>query len=90
MGDAPPPDKESKQVDAAGKRAAVGMATHWCITSSVGLLFRYDMAHWKEMKGPLQHRPEQYLKRGKELEQGKVISNDTIRCALESVDTAAR
>lgn len=42
-GEAPPPDKESKLIDASGKRVASQAANHWHIANAQALLARYDI-----------------------------------------------
>ncbi|KAJ1080726.1 hypothetical protein NDU88_000920 [Pleurodeles waltl] len=44
-GDAPPPDKESRKFDTAGKRVAAQAANQWRVANSQALLSRYDRAH---------------------------------------------
>ena len=57
----------------------------------MGLLSRYNRATWDEMQDLLQHLPEEYKKRGENVvNEGRYISNATIKCALDGVDTAAR
>ncbi|KAJ1092577.1 hypothetical protein NDU88_005687 [Pleurodeles waltl] len=90
-GDAPPPDKESCKFDVAGKRVASQAANQWCIANSQVLLARYDRAHWDEMHDIIQHLPKEDKKRAQQMvEEGQAISNNQIRSALDSADTAAR
>ncbi|KAJ1105605.1 hypothetical protein NDU88_003010 [Pleurodeles waltl] len=90
-GDAPPPDKESRKCDAAGKRVASQAASQWRIANSQALLARYNRAHWDEMQNISQHLPKEHQKRAQHVvEEGQAISNNQIRSALDSADTAAR
>ncbi|KAJ1112600.1 hypothetical protein NDU88_000862 [Pleurodeles waltl] len=90
-GDAPPPDKESRKFDAAGKRVAAQAANQWRIANSQALLARYDRAHWDEMQHIIQHLPKEHQKRAQQdVEEGQAISNNQIRSALDSADTAAQ
>ncbi|KAJ1214252.1 hypothetical protein NDU88_001877 [Pleurodeles waltl] len=89
--DAPPPDKESRKFDAAGKRVASQAANQWRIANSQALLAHYDRAHWDEMQDIIQHLPKEHKKRAQQVvEEGQAISNNQIRSALDSADTAAR
>ncbi|KAJ1087474.1 hypothetical protein NDU88_000645 [Pleurodeles waltl] len=65
-GDAPPPDKQSRKFDAAGKRVAVQAANQWRIANSQALLARYDRAHWDEMQHLIEHLPKELQKRAKQ------------------------
>lgn len=86
-GDALPPDKESKLIDASGKRVATQSANHWRKASTQGLLARYDMAHWDKMEDLLQYLPEEHRKR--ELaKEGQLISNPSNRCIARGVNTS--
>ncbi|KAJ1208994.1 hypothetical protein NDU88_004373 [Pleurodeles waltl] len=90
-GDAPPPDKESRKFDAAGKRVAVQAANQWRIANSQALLARYDRAHWDEMQHLIEHLPKEMQKRAKQVvEEGQNISNNQIRSSMDAADTAAR
>ncbi|KAJ1185206.1 hypothetical protein NDU88_002000 [Pleurodeles waltl] len=90
-GDAPPPDKESRKFDAAGKRVAVQAANQWRIANSQALLARYDRAHWDEMQHLIEHLPKELQKRAKQVvEEGQNISNNQIRSSMDAADTAAR
>ncbi|KAJ1161729.1 hypothetical protein NDU88_002210 [Pleurodeles waltl] len=90
-GDAPPPDKESRKFDAAGKRVAAQTANQWRITNSQALLARYDRAHWDEMQHLIEHLPKEFHKRAQQVvEEGQSISNNQIRSAMDAADTAAR
>ncbi|KAJ1170443.1 hypothetical protein NDU88_002320 [Pleurodeles waltl] len=90
-GDAPPPDKESRKFDAAGKGVASQAANQWRIANSQALLARYDGAHWDEMKDIIQHLPKDQQKRAQQiLEEWQAITNNQIRSALDSANTAAR
>ncbi|XP_078502407.1 uncharacterized protein LOC144756448 [Lissotriton helveticus] len=90
-GDAPPPDKESKIFEASGKRVAAQAANIWRISNTQALLARYDRAHYDTLEQLLQHLPEAY-KEGAEMliQEGKLISNASIKCALDAADTAAK
>ncbi|XP_078540262.1 uncharacterized protein LOC144825334 [Lissotriton helveticus] len=90
-GDAPPPDKESKILEASGKRVAAQAANIWRISNTQALLARYDRAHYDTLEQLLQHLPDTY-KEGAEMliQEGKLISNASIKCALDAADTAAR
>ncbi|KAJ1173375.1 hypothetical protein NDU88_005211 [Pleurodeles waltl] len=90
-GDAPPPDKESQKFNAAGKRVAAQAANQWRIANSQALLARYDRAHWDEMQHFIEHLPKEFQKRAQQIvEEGQTISNNQIRSAMDSADTAAR
>ncbi|XP_069063197.1 uncharacterized protein [Pleurodeles waltl] len=90
-GDAPPPDKESRKFDAAGKRVAAQAANQWRIANSQALLARYDRAHWDEMQQLIEHLPKEFQKRAKQVvEEGQNISNNQIRSSMDAADTAAR
>ncbi|KAJ1087218.1 hypothetical protein NDU88_000404 [Pleurodeles waltl] len=90
-GDAPPPDKESRKFDAAGKRVASQAANQWRIANSQALLARYDRAHWDEMQLLIDHLPQEYQKRAQQIvEEGQTISNNQIRSSMDAADTAAR
>ena len=66
---------------------AVGAVSEWRIANSVGLLSRFDCHRWEEM---VTHCHLAYRRRGLELvAEGKVISNATNSCALDSADTAS-
>ncbi|KAJ1157445.1 hypothetical protein NDU88_010157 [Pleurodeles waltl] len=89
-GDAPPPDKESRKFDAAGKSVAAQAANQWRIANSQALS-RYDRAHWDEMQHFIEHLPKEFQKRAQQVvEEGQSISNNQIRSAMDAVDTAAR
>ncbi|KAJ1212012.1 hypothetical protein NDU88_007358 [Pleurodeles waltl] len=90
-GNAPPPDKESRKFDAAGKRVASQAANQWRIANSQALLARYDRAHWDEMQLLIDHLPQEYQKRAQQIvEEGQTISNNQIRSSMDAADTAAR
>ncbi|KAJ1194439.1 hypothetical protein NDU88_003728 [Pleurodeles waltl] len=90
-GDAPPPDKESRKFDAAGKRVAVQAANQWRIANSQALLARYDRAHWDEMQHLIEHLPKELQKQAKQVvEEGQNVSNNQIRSSMDAADTAAR
>ncbi|XP_078496414.1 uncharacterized protein LOC144752346 [Lissotriton helveticus] len=90
-GDAPPPDKESKVLEALGKRVAAQAANIWRISNTQALLARYDRAHYDTLETLLQHLPDQYKEAAEMLiQEGKLISNASIKCALDVADTAAR
>ncbi|XP_078502898.1 uncharacterized protein LOC144761339 [Lissotriton helveticus] len=90
-GEAPPPDKESKVLEASGKRVAAQAANIWRISNTQALLARYDRAHYDTLETLLQHLPDQYKEAGEMLiQEGKLISNASIKCALDVADTAAR
>ncbi|XP_078521848.1 uncharacterized protein LOC144791076 [Lissotriton helveticus] len=90
-GDAPPPDKESKVLEASGKRVAAQAANIWRISNTQALLARYDRAHYDTLETLLQHLPDQYKEAAEMLiQEGKLISNASIKCALDASDTAAR
>ncbi|KAJ1196529.1 hypothetical protein NDU88_000399 [Pleurodeles waltl] len=90
-GDAPPPDKESRKFDAAGKRVAAQAANQWRIANSQALLARYDTAHWDEMQHFIEHLPQEFQKRAQQVvEEGQSISNNQIQSAMDAADTAAR
>ncbi|KAJ1169217.1 hypothetical protein NDU88_001123 [Pleurodeles waltl] len=90
-GDAPPPDKESRKFDAAGKRVAAQAANQWRIANSQALLARYDRAHWDEMQHLIEHLPKDFQNRAKQVvEEGQTISNNQIRSSMDAADTAAR
>lgn len=59
-GDAPPPDKESKLLDASGKRIASQAANVWRIANTQAILARYDRAHYDELESLMQHLPEEH------------------------------
>ncbi|XP_078540261.1 uncharacterized protein LOC144825331 [Lissotriton helveticus] len=90
-GNAPPPDKESKVFEASGKRVAAQATNIWRISNTQALLPRYDRAHYDTLEQLLQHLPDAY-KEGAEtlIQEGKLISNASIKCALDAADTAAR
>lgn len=48
-GDTAPADKESKRIDGSLRTVEAQSANRWRIANSVGLLARYDRAHWDEM-----------------------------------------
>lgn len=90
-GDAPPPDKESKLIDASGKRVAAQAANHWRIANTQALLARYDRAHYDDVEKLIQFSPDEHKSKATDLiQEGKLISNTSIRCALDAADTAAR
>ncbi|XP_078533227.1 uncharacterized protein LOC144819101 [Lissotriton helveticus] len=90
-GDAAPPDKESKLLDASGKRTASQAADMWRIANTQALLARYDRAHYDELELLLRHLPDKYKDRAHKLiQEGKNITNTSIRCALDAADTASR
>lgn len=90
-GDAPPPDKESKLLDTSGKRMASQAANVRRIANTQALLARYDRAHYDELEALLQHLPGQYKTKANDLiQEGKLITNTSIRCALDAADTAFR
>ncbi|XP_078508453.1 uncharacterized protein LOC144768551 [Lissotriton helveticus] len=90
-GEAPPPDKKSKVLEASGKRVAAQAANIWRISNTQALLARYDRAHYDTLETLLQHLPDQYKEAGEMLiQEGKLISNASIKCALDVADTAAR
>ncbi|XP_078540004.1 uncharacterized protein LOC144824913 [Lissotriton helveticus] len=90
-GEAPPPDKESKLLDASGKRTALQAANMWRIANTQALLARYDRVHYDELEDIMQHLPDQFKDRDSELiQEGKIITNTSIRCALDAADTASR
>ncbi|KAJ1093052.1 hypothetical protein NDU88_006161 [Pleurodeles waltl] len=90
-GDAPPPDKESRKFDVAGKRVAAQAVNQWRIANSQALLARYDRAHWDEMQHLIEHLPKDFQKRAQQVvEGGQGISNNQIRSAMDAADTAAR
>ncbi|XP_078503202.1 uncharacterized protein LOC144761849 [Lissotriton helveticus] len=90
-GDAPPPDKESKILEASSKRVAAQAANIWRISNTQALFARYDRAHYDTLEQLLQHLPYAY-KEGAEMliQEGKLISNASIKCELDAADTAAR
>ncbi|XP_078520386.1 uncharacterized protein LOC144785252 [Lissotriton helveticus] len=90
-GEAPPPDKESKLLDASGKRTALQAANMWRIANTQALVARYDRAHYDELDEIMQHLPDKFKDRASELiQEGKVSTNTSIRCALDAADTASR
>ncbi|XP_078502523.1 uncharacterized protein LOC144757755 [Lissotriton helveticus] len=90
-GEAPPPDKESKLIDASGKRVASQAANSWRIANTQALLARYDRAHYDELEKLLTHLPKEHQKKADQLiQEGKIITNTSIKCALDAADTAAR
>ncbi|KAJ1186747.1 hypothetical protein NDU88_003528 [Pleurodeles waltl] len=90
-GDAPPPDKESRKFDAAGKRVAAQAANQWRIANSQALLARYDRAHWDEMQHLIEHLPKEFQKRAQQVvEEGQSILNNQIQSSMDAADTAAR
>ncbi|XP_078541450.1 uncharacterized protein LOC144826855 [Lissotriton helveticus] len=90
-GEAPPPDKESKLIDASGKRVASQAANSWRIANTQALLARYDRAHYDELEKLITHLPKEHQKRADQLiQEGKIITNTSIKCALDAADTAAR
>lgn len=90
-GDAPPPDKESKLLDTSGKRTASQAANVWRIANTQALLARYDRAHYDELESLMQHLPEEHRTRANDLiQEGKLITNTSIRCTLDGADTASR
>ncbi|XP_078526618.1 uncharacterized protein LOC144799223 [Lissotriton helveticus] len=89
-GEAPPPDKESKLHDASKKRTASQAANMWHIANTQALLARYDRAHYDELESLMRHLPDKYKDRANELiQEGKNITNTTIRYALDAADTAS-
>ena len=79
------------QIEYAGKRVAVGSATHWWIANSVGLLSRYVRNQWGEIEVLLHHLPTEYRKSGTEIvSDEKLVSNGNICCALDILDTFDR
>ncbi|XP_078520384.1 uncharacterized protein LOC144785248 [Lissotriton helveticus] len=90
-GEAPPPDKESKLIDASGKRVASQAANSWRIANTQALLARYDRAHYDELEKLITHLPKEHQKKADQLlQEGKIITNASIKCALDAADTAAR
>lgn len=90
-GEAPPPDKEYKLIEAAGKRVASQAASTWRIANTQALLARYDRAHYDELDKLIQHLPDQYKEKAQDLiQEGKIITNASIKCALDAADTASR
>ncbi|XP_078526649.1 uncharacterized protein LOC144799283 [Lissotriton helveticus] len=90
-GEAPPPDKESKLIDASGKRVASQAANSWRIANTQALLARYDRAHYDELEKLITHLPKEHQKIADQLiQEGKIITNTSIKCALDAADTAAR
>lgn len=60
------------------------------ISNIQGLLERYDRAHWDEMEQLLQHLPKENTKRSHQIvKEGQLTSNNSIRYALNSADSAA-
>ncbi|XP_078540272.1 uncharacterized protein LOC144825355 [Lissotriton helveticus] len=90
-GEAPPPDKESKLIDVSGKRVASQAANSWRIANTQALLARYDRAHYDELEKLITHLPKEHQKKADQLiQEGKIITNTSIKCALDAADTAAR
>ncbi|XP_078502429.1 uncharacterized protein LOC144756499 [Lissotriton helveticus] len=90
-GEDPPPDKESKLIDASGKRVASQAANSWRIANTQALLARYDRAHYDELEKLITHLPKEHQKRAdQQIQEGKIITNTSIKCALDAADTAAR
>ncbi|XP_078506763.1 uncharacterized protein LOC144766954 [Lissotriton helveticus] len=90
-GEAPPPDKESKLIDASGKRVASQAANSWRIANTQALLARYDRAHYDELEKLMTHLPKDHQQRADQLiQEGKIITNTSIKCSLDAADTAAR
>lgn len=90
-GDAPPPDKESKLLDASGRRVASQAANSWRIANTQTLLARYDRAYYDELQSLVQYLPQKHQDRANQLiQEGQLITNTSIRCALDAADTAAR
>ncbi|XP_078535634.1 uncharacterized protein LOC144822021 [Lissotriton helveticus] len=90
-GEAVPPDKESKLLDASGKRTASQAANMWRIANTQALLARYNRAHYDELESLMRHLPDKYKDRANKLiQEGKNITNTSIRCALDAADTASR
>ncbi|XP_078540274.1 uncharacterized protein LOC144825362 [Lissotriton helveticus] len=90
-GKAPPPDKESKLIDASGKSVASQAANSWRIANTQALLARYDRAHYDELEKLITHLPKEHQKRAYQLiQEGKIITNTSIKCALDAAETAAR
>ncbi|XP_078533223.1 uncharacterized protein LOC144819088 [Lissotriton helveticus] len=90
-GEASPPDKESKLLDASGKRTASQAANIWRIANTQALLARYDRALYDELESTMQHLPVNIKTGPNELvQEGKTITNSSIRCALDAADTASR
>lgn len=82
---------ESKLIDASGKRVASQAANVWRIANTQALLARYDKVHWDEMEKLLQFLSDEHKSKAQDLvHEGKLISNNSIRCALDAADTAAR
>lgn len=80
------PDKESKLIDASGKRVASQAANHWHIASAQALLARYDRAHYDELEELMQHLPDEYKTKANDLiQEGKLITNTCTRCGRHSV-----
>lgn len=66
-------------------------ANHWPIANAHALLARYDRAHYDELEKLMQHLPDEYKAKANDLiQEGKLISNTSIKCALDAADTAAR
>ncbi|XP_078520391.1 uncharacterized protein LOC144785278 [Lissotriton helveticus] len=90
-GEAPPPDKESKILEASGKRVAAQASNSWRIANTQALLARYDRAHYDQLESLMQHLPEPFKAQADDLiQEGKFITNASIKCALDAADTAAR
>ncbi|XP_078506924.1 uncharacterized protein LOC144767299 [Lissotriton helveticus] len=90
-GNAPPPVKESKILEAPDKRVASQAANSWRIANTQALLARYDGAHYDELEGLLQHLPEPFKAQANDLiQEGKFITNASIKCAPDTADTSAR
>lgn len=89
--DAPPPDTESKHIDASGKRVASQAANHWRIANAQAFVARYDRAHYDELEKLMQFLPDEHKTKAYDLiQESKLITNTSIRCALDAADTAAR
>lgn len=90
-GDTPPSDKESKLIDASGKRVASQAAYTWRIANAQALLDRYDSTHYDEPETLIQNLPDQYKSKSNNLiQEGKLITITSIKCALDAADTASR
>ena len=90
-GDSPPPDKEGKRLESIGKRVNIQAASQMRVANSIGLLSRYNRAQWDEMEDILQYLPDEQKERAAAiLEEGRTVSNNTITCAADAADTAAR
>lgn len=89
-GDAPPPDKESKLLDASGRRVASQAANSWRIANTQTLLARYDRAYYDELQSLVQYLPQEHQDRANQLiQEGQLITNTSIRCALDAADSCS-